>query len=414
MKKIISLILAVVMLMLTLVSCDESEEPEVNWEEEYNEPSPDYVEKTVFKTETVEIKEGVSATLDFMGAEGYLTSIKVTVGGEESTSLDLKEATEAVLGHREGVYSSDGQYGFKAQDMNFDGSLDLLVESWGGTEGNESYFCYLWNDTENAFEYGFQVTSPLLDKASQRIYSTVFEDGKEYVYMYRVHNKTLVEDGHFSLSDTVEFTNDLSAYEQYMAPADRDAYLLLVNKETLLDKDHIPDDLTDVTATRKDGRNTQQMRETAARALEALYIEMYAAGYTDVSVTSAYRSYEYQNQLFNTYIGNEMAAGHNREEAEKIVSTYSARPGTSEHQSGLCCDMHNLGAANQAFADQEAYKWLCDNAWKFGFILRFPEGKEEITGYTFEPWHYRFVGRYHAEKIHNFKMCFEEYLELIK
>lgn len=73
--------------------------------------------------------------------------------------------------------------------------------------------------------------------------------------------------------------------------------------------------------------------------------------------------------------------------------------------------MHNLPGADVSFANQEVYKWLRENAWKFGFILRFPEDKTEITGYSFEPWHYRFVGRYHAQKIHKGGLCLEEYLQ---
>ena len=210
----------------------------------------------------------------------------------------------------------------------------------------------------------------------------------------------------------VSFLSDLSAYEEYMNPADRDGYLILVNNDNTIDETYLPTDLTDLADTRKDGRNVQQMRLYAAKALEALYIEMRAAGYKDVSVTSAYRSYSYQNSLFNMYTANEMKADPSLTlaQAQAITATYSARPGTSEHQTGLCCDMHNLGAADVAFAKKEAYTWLTENAWKFGFILRFPQGKEDITGISFEPWHYRYVGRYHAKAIHDAGLCLEEYL----
>jgi D-alanyl-D-alanine carboxypeptidase len=143
-----------------------------------------------------------------------------------------------------------------------------------------------------------------------------------------------------------------------------------------------------------------------------MYIEMRVCGITDVSVTSAYRSYEYQTTLFNMYTQNEMAANPSLTlaQAQAITATYSARPGTSEHQTGLCCDMHNLPSADQRFAQTEAYRWLSENAWKFGFILRFPENKESVTGISFEPWHYRYVGRYHAYAIHEAGLCLEEYL----
>ena len=215
--------------------------------------------------------------------------------------------------------------------------------------------------------------------------------------------------------EPVSFISDLSAYEQYMNPADRDGYLLLVNSTSTIDGSYLPNDLTNLADTRKDGRNTQQMRHTAAMALEAMFIELRANGFTDVSVTSAYRSYSYQAYLFNMYTEQEMAANPSltRAQAEAITETYSARPGTSEHQTGLCCDMHNLSSAQVAFANQAAYTWLKENCWKFGFIIRFPEGKEDITGITFEPWHYRFVGRYHAKAIYDAGLCLEEYLDTI-
>ncbi|MGM9653030.1 MAG: M15 family metallopeptidase [Eubacteriales bacterium] len=210
----------------------------------------------------------------------------------------------------------------------------------------------------------------------------------------------------------ITFQADLSAYEAYMNPADRDAYLILVNNSSTIDETYKPDDLVELADTRKDGRAAQMMRKTAAKALEAMFIEMRACGYTDVSVTSAYRSYAYQSSLFNMYTANEMAKDPSLTlaQAQAITATYSARPGTSEHQTGLCCDMHNLPAADQSFAKKEAYAWLTENAWKFGFILRFPEGKENVTEISFEPWHYRFVGRYHAKAIHDAGLCLEEYL----
>ena len=212
--------------------------------------------------------------------------------------------------------------------------------------------------------------------------------------------------------EEVTFTSDLSEYEKYMDPEDATPYLVLVNREHPADASLSPDDLVSVVNTRQDGRQTQQMRECAEKALEALYIEMNAAGYSDVSVTSGYRSYEYQVNLYASYVAQEMANDPSltEEAAMAIVDTYSAKEGTSEHQTGLCCDMHNLPSADQAFAKEEVYGWLKENAWKFGFIERFPEGKEEITGYSFEPWHYRFVGRTAASAIHTRGICLEEYV----
>lgn len=210
----------------------------------------------------------------------------------------------------------------------------------------------------------------------------------------------------------ITFVSDLSEYEQYMDPENRNEYMIVANKGSLLDENYQPDDLSDLADTRADGREMQQMRLYASKAIEAMFIEMRACGYTDVSITSGYRSYSRQKYLFEKYTADELKShpGWTLEQAEAEVETYSARPGTSEHQTGLCCDLHNLPSADKLFANEEAYTWLCDNAWKFGFILRYPEDKTAITGYDFEPWHYRFVGRYHAQKIHEQGLCLEEYI----
>lgn len=224
-----------------------------------------------------------------------------------------------------------------------------------------------------------------------------------------------------------EFKADLSAYEGYMNPTgdQRDAYLIVVNAQNPLSSDYVPPDLTDVKSTRKDGqRKTQQLREYAAKALEALMLEADACGMVrtntpsgyPLSVMSAYRTYEYQRYLFyDVYLVNEMNKGLSREAAEAKVATYSNRPGTSEHQAGLCVDMHTLPAANQSFKNQPEATWLAENCHKFGFILRYPEDKLEQTGgIMYEPWHFRYVGRYHATRMKQLNMCLEEYVEYLK
>lgn len=243
------------------------------------------------------------------------------------------------------------------------------------------------------------------------VYNASTEDNPLYVdtSFEATDEIVLPTDEPSKVAPTYTFITDLSAYEEYMCPEDVDGFLILVNREKTIDKEYVPDNLVDIRASRS-GR-TERMVETAEMALQALYIEMRASGYTDVSVTSGYRSYDKQEYLYNVYTEREMGTGLSREAAQKVVDTYSARPGTSEHQTGLCVDMHNLGSADIAFAKKEAYTWLIENCYKFGFVLRFPEGKEDITGYSFEPWHYRFVGRYHASEMHRLDMCLEEYIE---
>ena len=203
------------------------------------------------------------------------------------------------------------------------------------------------------------------------------------------------------------FGSDLAEYEEYMSVTDR-KYLVLVNKENTIDDSFKPETLVGVKDTGKD----IELSLTAEKALEAMFIEMRAEGFTGVYVTSAYRSYTYQNSLFNTYINDEMKKGLSYAEAKERVLTYSALPGTSEHHTGLCVDLFHNGMTelDESFADYPVYEWLLENAWKFGFVLRYPEDKTDVTGYTYEPWHYRFVGRYHAYVMKENELTLEEYL----
>ncbi len=213
------------------------------------------------------------------------------------------------------------------------------------------------------------------------------------------------------------FLANLKIYEQYMNPGNTMDYLALVNVDNRLASNYVPQDLVVVENTRKDGRADQMLREYAAMALEALFKEMRAAGYEDVDVTSAYRSYAYQESLFNPTYQKYLNQGYSEQEALEKAMAESDRnpPGASEHQTGLCLDMHNIPTgASVAFGETDAFKWLKENCWKFGFILRYPEDKTEITQIDYEPWHYRYVGRYHAQRMHEMDLCLEEYWDLLQ
>jgi len=216
--------------------------------------------------------------------------------------------------------------------------------------------------------------------------------------------------------NNVEFITDLSGYEQYMNPTGdlRDAFLILVNTKHHLTANDIPPDLSAPGYRNPEGK---PLREYAARALEALFMEMDNNGFwgSNMAVRSAYRDYANQAYLFEYYTNRELSRNPSLtlEEAQAIVLTFSTRPGTSEHQTGLAVDMDTTGTLVTDFQYTDEYKWLSENAWKFGFILRFPADKTDITTIQFEPWHYRYVGRYHAYKIHEAGICLEEYIEML-
>lgn len=130
--------------------------------------------------------------------------------------------------------------------------------------------------------------------------------------------------------------------------------------------------------------------ETMRKAAQAEGISLW--------IRSGYRSYDYQKQLYNNYVARDGKAA---------ADTYSARPGNSEHQTGLAFDLNSL---ETSFGETAEGKWLAANAHKYGFIIRYPKGKQNITGYIYEPWHVRYLGVDVATKVYNSGLCLEEYL----
>ena len=126
-----------------------------------------------------------------------------------------------------------------------------------------------------------------------------------------------------------------------------------------------------------------------------------------IYISSGYRSYKDQETIYNNYVEEEMKKGNSETKAREIVDTYSARPGYSEHQSGLCIDVNTI---DDAFGYTPEAAWLAEHAHEYGFIIRYPLGKESVTGYQYEPWHIRYVGSKIADKIYKKGQCLEEYL----
>ena len=137
--------------------------------------------------------------------------------------------------------------------------------------------------------------------------------------------------------------------------------------------------------------------QTASTALKQLQQAASTAGH-NIPLISGFRSYSRQQTLYNNYVARD---------GQALADTYSARPGHSEHQTGLAFD---VGKLDDNYGSTPAGIWLKENCHKYGFILRYPKGKESITGYKYEPWHIRYVGVEHATKIMNQNITLEEYL----
>ena len=177
------------------------------------------------------------------------------------------------------------------------------------------------------------------------------------------------------------------------------SYLVLVNKNNQLKSNYIPNDLESISL--KYSNADKYLRSVARTQFEKLSNDASNLGYRIVAV-SAFRDYNYQNELFNYYV---------KEKGLDYALDCSAKPGHSEHQTGLAVDVEGSNKDYDNFIDSKEYNWMKDNAHKYGFILRYPKGKEHITGFKFEPWHYRYVGVNLATYLYHNNLTLEEYLE---
>ena len=176
------------------------------------------------------------------------------------------------------------------------------------------------------------------------------------------------------------------------------SYDFLVNKNNKLTSDYIPDDLEiiDIKYSCKD----KFLRHEARINFEKMSKKAKEEGF-DIIAVSTYRSYEYQDKLYNNYV---------LDKGFYYADMASARPGHSEHQTGLAVDVADISLDYDNFESTKEFIWMKENAYKYGFILRYPKGKFHITGFKYEPWHYRYVGTNIATYIYKNNLTFEEYI----
>ena len=232
-----------------------------------------------------------------------------------------------------------------------------------------------------------------LEKAKKDL--AYYKDEYEDAYKeYREKNKDL------SIEKVITNVNIGLNYDYYThtkATKDLNTNTILVNKYNYLTEDYVPENLQ--TVDKKYSSKTLQLVDYAKEAFEELSEAASKENYT-VLAMSSYRSYQYQYNLYNRYVSTD---------GVEAADTYSARPGYSEHQTGLAVDVYNGKEDFTNFEKTKEYNWMQDNAYKFGFILRFPKDKVLETGYQYESWHYRYVGKEIAKYIHDHNLCFEEY-----
>lgn len=158
--------------------------------------------------------------------------------------------------------------------------------------------------------------------------------------------------------------------------------------------------------------NGHAIDERCYPELQAMMDDCRAAGLSPI-LCSSYRSQKKQENLFQDKVNSLVNQGYTKEDARIEAGKSVAVPGTSEHQLGLAVDIVDSSNQNldKSQENTEVQKWLMEHSWRYGFILRYPNGKSDITGIIYEPWHYRYVGKEAAREIYTQNLCLEEYLD---
>lgn len=224
------------------------------------------------------------------------------------------------------------------------------------------------------------------------LFYVAIDDGEEF---YPEENNAAVESENINVSPTDD-TGDFSIWNEKC-----DFNLIVVNKDNELPT-NFRENLVDFRGAKVDKRiadNLSKMMDDAASDSVNLWI------------SSGYRSVKLQAEIMDDEISKNIREGHSREEAEELAKKLVAEPGKSEHHTGLAIDFNGV---SDDFYNTDAYKWLIENAQNYGFILRYPESKKDITGINFEPWHFRYVGVSAAKAMHGKDICLEEYIDSIK
>lgn len=214
----------------------------------------------------------------------------------------------------------------------------------------------------------------------------------------------------YDLSNTTTFEigtrNNDQVLNEYTIANNPSSYSAVINKKRRLTSDYIPNGLTSITVSSQHSGSNNMIRDDVLPNLVNLFSDAKSNGH-NLTVTSAYRSYSTQETLFNNYVAK---YGYDK------ASTFSAFPGASEHQTGLVVDIGSLDNMSlnfqSSFGTTREGIWLANNAHRYGFILRYPEGKEDITTYIYEPWHFRYVGVELATYIYEHGLTLEEFFKL--
>ena len=223
------------------------------------------------------------------------------------------------------------------------------------------------------------------------------KDYKERYIKYKEENPDLEME---KVIINVNIGLDKEVYTDAVKATNLNKENILVNKYNYLEKDYVPKNLEKIS--NQYALSNMKLVNIAKDAYEEMAKDA-SKEKRKLVVMSAYRDYNYQVNLYNRYA---------KKDGKDKADTYSGRPGFSEHQTGLAIDIYNGKTVYTKFEETKEFEWMQENAYKYGFILRFPKGKELETGYQYESWHYRYVGKEIAKEINEKNISLEEYIAM--
>lgn len=262
-------------------------------------------------------------------------------------------------------------------------------------EYNKKYDDLSNEDVVNAINNGFELINykfknEYLRFKEQKYY--IPNNLEKYIKYYNEFNEEKFENIIRNINTNIDRAFYTGIKDTDMSKKD----LIIVNKYYTI-HEYLPDDLTTIpnNYNGNGGQLSKHVVESYIKMVDAIRKDG-----MDLEVVSAFRDYNKQDRLYNYY---------KDEFGLKYADTWSARPGHSEHQTGLTLDVTTESIFYENMAETKEYEWLKENAHKYGFIERYPLNKEKITGYSFEPWHYRYIGVEHATKLREENITFDEY-----
>jgi zinc D-Ala-D-Ala carboxypeptidase len=346
------------------------------------------------------------------GENGILAAFSVNVEFEsDSVAIKLSELSKGSTlsfsynPDADFIYAADGKYNISVKELDNNIEVNETALVLNDIKGRDMSLPYSFK----AFVYICQGVAD--DSYNGVLDPQAFFSGKDVVSALAEVTVELIDDtAHFTVRKA---GTSIYLIDKRSIGSNLENNMLLVNKDNTLGQTHFPSDMIYSKPSR--GRSTVNLRldKEAMKQLNYMLDSAYSEGVSGMVIISAFRTFDKQTSLFNnktSILSRKMNRKIAMEEASKVV----AIPGSSEHQTGLAADICSEGTGlTSNFGNTKQGKWLEDNSWKFGFIIRYPKDKTELTGIIYEPWHVRYVGSIHSEIMKKNNMCLEEYVEYL-